>query len=209
MKRTHLAAMLCVAACLSSRAALAEPPPPPDVTVPVPPPVRRYVTVEWSPLALFLGKISANVVIAPVDHHSIVLSPFYASTTTIPIYIYDNGGNPTQLPQQTFKGGGGELGYRYYFGRGGPRGFFVGPSLMFGAFTATAQNGADTQFFNLGVAADVGFQALVLDRISLSLGAGAQYNATTTTIPNQQFPADVFANSGVRPRLLASVGCAF
>jgi hypothetical protein len=113
------------------------------------------------------------------------------------------------LPSQSFTGAGSELGYRYYFGRGGPRGMFLGPSFVLGDFSAKAQDGSTTSYIQLGGALDLGFQALVLDRISLSLGAGLQYLASSPTIPPQQFPADVYANSGLRPRLLASIGVAF
>jgi hypothetical protein len=211
--RRALLVMLCL---LAPRMVLADPNQKEgiDVTLHDAPPVRRFVAIEWNPVSLIIGKISANVIIVPVDHFGIVISPYYASTSTSPIYLYDDTANPlapaptSQAPKQTFTGGGTELGARYYFGRGGPRGFFLGPSFMVADFTATAANASTTQFLNLGFAADVGFQALVVDRLSLSLGVGVQYTFTDKTIPNQQFPADVYANAGFRPRALASIGFA-
>lgn len=217
MKRAWSLA-IAIAITTPSATAFANPPPAQtevhvapavDVTLPDSPPARRWVAIELNPVALIIGKISANVILVPIDHHGIVLSPFFASTTTEPIYVYDAASNPTQLPQQSFTGGGGELGYRYYFGRGGPRGLFFGPSLVIADFVSKAQNGDTKSYLAFGGAADIGFQALVFDRLSLSLGAGLQYLATSTTIPQQQFPADVFANSGLRPRALASIGFAF
>ena len=102
-----------------------------------------------------------------------------------------------------------EIGYRYYFGQGGPRGLFLGPSLILGAFDAKAQNGTSTSYADFGLAADIGYQVLVADRVSLSLGAGLQYTATSKSIPDQQFPAEIYANDGLRPRVLASLGWAF
>ncbi len=199
-----------VATLLSSRAAVAEPPPPVDVVIHDAPHSRRILAIEWNPLPLFtIGKLSANVVFVPVDHHALVLSPFYAWTSTAPIYIFDDAGTPTQLPEQKFKGFGGEIGYRYYFGEGGPRGFFVGPSLILASFTATAADASKTHFFDVGVAADAGYEVLIADNVALSLGGGLQYVATTKSIPDQQFPARIYANSGLRPRVLASVGWAF
>jgi len=163
-----------------------------------------------------LAKVSFDVVIAPLAHHAIVVSPFYANTSTAPIWTYDpSGNNPVVLPQQKFEGFGGELGYRYYFGDGGLRGVFVGPSFIIGAFTATAQNTSQTQFLQLGGAVDVGYQALVADCVSLGAGVGLQYTFADVTggaassIPNQQYPARVYANGGVFPRLLLSIGWAF
>ncbi len=217
MKRSWSLA-ISVAITATSAVALADPQPTQaevhassavDVTFADTPPARRWVAIEFNPVALIIDKISLNVILVPTDHHAIVLSPFFAFTATKPIYIYDAAANPTQLPRQTFTGGGGELGYRYYFGRGGPRGLFFGPSLVLADFVAEAQNGDTKNYLELGAAVDIGFQALVLDRVSLSLGMGLQYLATSTTIPQQQFPADVFANSGLRPRALASIGFAF
>ena len=68
-----------VATLLSSRAAVAEPPPPVDVVIHDAPHSRRILAIEWNPLPLFtIGKLSANVVFVPVDHHALVISPFYA-----------------------------------------------------------------------------------------------------------------------------------
>lgn len=209
MKRQLTAALLFALASTSTTAAFAEAPRAVDVTIALAPPPRRWVAIEFNPVSLIIGKISANLIIVPIEHHGLVLNPFFASTSTVPIFVYDDAGNATQLPVQKFMGGGGELGYRYYFGRGGPRGLFIGPSFILGDYSATAQDGSSSSFLSFGGAADIGFQALVADRVSLSLGAGLQFNATSKTIPQQQFPADVYANTGFRPRLLASIGCAF
>lgn len=171
-------------------------------------PPRRLLSLEWNPLSLIIGKISVNAVIVPGDHHALVLNPFYASTTTNAIYVYDDQGNSTQLPVQTFSGLGGEIGYRYYTGLRGPRGFFVGPSLILSALNAKAQNGSTTGYLDYGLAADIGYELLVVDSLSLTLGAGVQYAAPSQTIPAQQFPADVYANARVLPRALVSIGWA-
>jgi hypothetical protein len=181
-----------------------------DVVVRDPTPPRRIVSIEWNPLPLVaIDKLSANVIVVPLDHHALVLSPFYVSTTTAPIYVFDDAGNPTQLPEQKFTGFGGELGYRYYAGEGGPRGFFVGPSVLVGSFDATAQDGTKTPFLDLGLVADAGYQILLAERVALSLGGGVQYMWTSKSIPDQQFPARIYANRGVAPRLLMSLGWAF
>jgi hypothetical protein len=170
----------------------------------------RTVLVEWNPLSLVvIGRISANVVIAPVEHHALTLTPYYGWANTAPINVFASNGDYWQLPKQHFDAFGGEIGYRYYFGHGGPRGVFIGPSLLLADVDAKAQDGTKTNFLNFGLAADVGYQMLVADRFSIGLGVGVQYTATSKSIPDQQFPAEISANAGVRPRALFSLGWAF
>ena len=197
-------------AALTSGIAFAEEPTPGvDVVIREEPPPRRILTIQFNPLPAILGKFGADVIITPVSHHALVLSPSYVSVETAPIYIFDEAGMATQLPKQKFSGWGGELGYRYYFGERGPRGFFLGPSLMLSSLTAQAQDGSKTRFLDYGIAGDIGFQALLGDSVALTLGGGVQYTKTDKAIPDQQFPAKLFANGGVHPRLLLSVGWAF
>lgn len=214
--RIGCATMVMLATTLAGgRSAMAAAPPPVDVKVQDPPSPTRTIVVSVEPLPIVtIGKWSANVVFAPVTHHALSLSPFYASTRTVPVAIFDNTslqtGQPSaQLPKQHFEGFGAELGYRYYFGNDGPRGVFVSPSLLIGSFTATAADTAQTGFWNLGLAADAGYEALIANRFAITLGAGLQGTVTTRSIPNQQFPAELYANGGLRPRLLLSFGWAF
>lgn len=199
---------------------------PVEVVVPEDAPARRWLGIEWNPLPFFtmhtgvrpsdpgrpaqggLGKLSIDVVFAPLEHHALVLSPFYVLTRTTPITIFADDATPTRLPIQTFRGFGTELGYRYYFGSSGLRGVFVGPSLIIGSFTAKAENGDKKSYADYGAAVDFGYQALVLDRLALGLGVGLQYTTTSKSIPDQMLWAKVFANSTLFPRVLASVGWA-
>jgi hypothetical protein len=75
--------------------------------------------------------------------------------------------------------------------------------------TATAANNTTTSFSDYGFAIDAGYGALIAERFALTLGAGAQYLLISKTIPDQQYPASVFANSGLRPRFLAGLGYSF
>jgi hypothetical protein len=212
--------LAAIAVAPSARAA---PPPAVDVTIPLPKAPRRVVAIEANPLSLLIGRLSAQLVVVPVEHHALVLNPYFAHVKTEPIYTYQDctgskdpacAGQPfgsgiaTQLPQQKFQGFGGELGYRHYSGRGGPRGFFFGPSLLFGALTATAGDGSKTSYFDFGLALDLGYQVLLGDDVSIALGAGLQYTNTSKKIPPQQYPAEVYANAGLRPRFLFSIGWA-
>jgi hypothetical protein len=181
-----------------------------DVVMRDEPAPRRVVALGWNPVPLLtLGTISADVVIAPIDHHALVLSPIVTRQTTSPFWIYDDSQAPTQLPQQSFASWGGEIGYRYYAGTGGARGVFLGSSFLLSAVKATAANGDVTHYDRYGLAVDAGFSALVADRFLLSLGGGLQYTATTKSIPAQQWPVDLYANGGLSPRILGTIGMAF
>jgi len=213
-------ALAWLATSTATRAASAQPPPPVDVVLRESPSPHRMFTVEWNPLALIIERFSLNVVFVPVDHHALILSPFYTWSSTTPYAtgidasgsgLMDANGMPYTLNvlSQTFKGFGGELGYRYYFDRGGPRGFFLGPSFLLAAITATAGNGSETSFADLGFAADAGYEALLADCIAVSVGGGVQYTLPTKSMPDQQWPASIYANNGFRPRFLLSLGYAF
>jgi hypothetical protein len=206
----------------ATRAGSAQQPPaatPVDVEVKQIPPPHRTLTIDWNPLALFIDRFSLDAVIAPGDHHALVLTGFYTWASTAEFAtsldaqgrpLVDANGNPYTLsvPSQSFKGFGGELGYRYYAGRGGARGFFGGPSFLVESITATPYYGPQTSFMGYGVAGDVGYEALVADTIAVTVGAGLQYTFTSKSIPPQQLPASIVANERLYPRLLLSFGYA-
>jgi len=194
-------------------AADADPSHPVDVRVVEPTPPRRWFAIEWNPLSAFLKRASFSVELVPVSHHALTLNGYYFNTTTNPFQetLTGSSGRATTylVPAQKFAGGGGELGYRYYAGEEGPRGFFVGPSFLFVNVADTAADKRVTKYWDLGGAIDLGYQALLSDRIVLGVGAGIQYTRTTTRIPSQQLPAKVYANNLLFPRALFSIGCAF
>jgi hypothetical protein len=216
-----IAAALAVLAVLAGRA-VAEPAGKPacdanglcEVIVREPPPAAHRLAISWHPLPLIagFGKLELDAQLVPLDHHAIILNGFYSQTATAPIALQDATGMPTlQLPEQKFTAIGLELGYRYYGGLAGPRGWFVGPSLI-AARVHEAQgrfgDGSTTDYMDFGVAVDVGYAAVV-DHVALSAGLGAQGLVTSRTIPPQQFPARTYADAGISPRFVASVGYAF
>jgi hypothetical protein len=186
---------------------------PVDVELKETPPPHRTLTIDWNPLALFIDRFSLDAVIAPGDHHALVVTGFdtWASTAEFATSLDAQGnqlGYTLSVPSQSFKGFGGELGYRYYGGRGGARGFFGGPSFLIESITATPYRGSDTSFMGYGVAGDVGYEALVADTVAVTIGAGLQYTFTSKSIPPQQLPASIVANERLYPRLLLSFGYA-
>jgi hypothetical protein len=207
----------------------AEQPPaatPVDVELKETPPPHRTLTIDWNPLALFIDRFSLDAVIAPGDHHALVVTGFYTWASTAEWAssldaqgrpLVDSNGSITgspgtqytlSVPSQSFKGFGGELGYRYYAGKGGARGFFGGPSFLLESMTATPYVGNQTSYMGYGVAGDVGYEALVADTVAVTVGAGLQYTFTSKSIPPQQLPASIVANERLYPRLLLSFGYA-
>lgn len=191
---------------------------PVDVKLVEPPQPHRTLTIEWNPIALVISRFTASIVVVPGDHHALVISPYYTWVTTVPYATQiDSQGNslgsdnqPVTLNvlSQSFHGYGAELGYRYYPGKGGPRGVFAGPSFIISSITGKAGNGAETPFLDLGGAIDIGYEALVANTVAITLGGGLQYTFPSKSIPTQQWPASIYANDGVRPRVLVSIGYA-
>jgi hypothetical protein len=182
----------------------------------------RHITITWNPVTLFAMRAQFSLELMLTDHHVLELTGYYAGTRTNEVY-------PT-LPDRTtdtshehalttfFQGGGGEFGYRWFSGKEGPRGFYIGPSFLLGHFTATPARGAGTSaevqgvaipFWNYGGAIDLGYQAIIADRLVVGLGGGLQYTVPSHTFPAQELPASVYANRGLRPRFLITLGVAF
>lgn len=202
-----LAAAIVVAL---ARAAAAEPGV--DVKLHDAPPDEHRLAIEVNPLPLVFGKASADLILVPVDHLGVVVNLFYSYASTAPIVVQDASGAPMlQLPEQKFTTFGGELGVRYYRGTRGPRGLFVGPSLILARVheeQGQFGDGSHTDYVDFGLAVDVGYSMLI-DHVVLAMGAGVQGLLTSKSIPAQQFPAKIYADGGVLPRLLFSVGYAF
>jgi hypothetical protein len=159
---------------------------------------RRWLTLSYNPFTLQASRYGANAELLVASHHVVAGTLYWANTLT----------NEDSFSNR-FRGIGGEIGYRYYTGHDGPRGLFFGPSFLLGAFDAIPARGATTHFGNYGLAVDFGYQALVADRWVVGVGGGIQYNRPDKTFPQQEVPASVYANPGVRPRLLLALGVAF
>jgi hypothetical protein len=168
---------------------------------------HRNVAIEITPLSLIIEHYGAGLELMPFEHHALLLSAYYFATTTAK-YPADQKAGPHA--SNDFNGVGGEIGYRYYYGHNGPRGLFVGPSLLLGKFKAVPNaGGSSTSFYDLGVGADVGYQAILGDAWVFGFSAGAQYTWASQSFPAQEAPAAYHANSGIHPRMQIAVGYAF
>lgn len=196
-RRRRLGSLLAMGSVLAPSVARAEPPPPDLVAVHEAPPPTRRLAISYNPLTLMLQRYGGNVEVLLASHHALGVSAYYAHART------------NEDTNNVFRGVGGELGYRWYAGDNGPRGFYVGPSLLLGRFEAVPARGDSVSFWNVGGAMDLGWQALVADRVLFGLGAGLQYSAPTASLPAQEVTASVYANAGLRPRLSLAFGVAF
>ncbi|MDP9149234.1 MAG: DUF3575 domain-containing protein [Myxococcota bacterium] len=166
----------------------------------------KPVALQGNPLGLVVGRYSADLEFLPEPHHALHL-------TAIGYYA---------LPgvDDSFRGFGAELGYRWYAGEHGAHGIFAGASFLVGEYRyvhTTANQSIldmpdDTQFLSLGGAVDGGFQAILLGNLTVGAGAGIQFTADTAR-PHFEYVNhawhDAVYGPGVRPRILVSIGAAF
>ena len=82
----------------------------------------------------------------------------------------------------------------------------MGPSLIVADVQATPAAGSTTSLTDFGVAVDIGYQMLVAERWTVALGVGAEYVFTSKSLPDQQWPANLYANAGFHPRPLVALG---
>jgi len=158
--------------------------------------------IELNPLPFYFGRLSANLEYMPVLHHAIILSPQITHTSSD---IAVTGGSNVS---QTFSGFGGEAGYRYYTGRKGLDGVFVGPSLILGFYNAGLPNG-DQAFTTMGVAVDAGVKTVIYDHLMVGAGAGIQWLKVSHDFNDLPTRSEMAVGNGVKPRILAEVGYAF
>lgn len=119
--------------------------------------------------------------------------------------------------QESFRGFGGELGYRYYLSKDGPFGFFAGGSLLLGRYTYSRtagerSNAMSLDYVSFGAAADVGYAFQVARHVVVALAGGVQYTGASQEPPfngGANEGPDFWYGPGVRPRLTASVGWVF
>jgi hypothetical protein len=160
------------------------------------------VSLELNPLAFFAAKIGGNVEIWIAPHHALTLSP------------------AAQLFGPDFSGFTAETGYRYYSKADALAGFFLGVSIGGGWFSYEPNNAStdavpdEARTSVYGAAVDVGYQWLISQWFLVSLGAGVlvQHGAKREyELHGGDFThvAELFLNSGVRPRVLVSTGVAF
>ena len=208
---------------LTANEARADEPAPPPLAQPAPggeqPAPKKGDDAEMkrfalavNPLGLTIGRYSITGEYMVAQHHAVTLNPFY---THAPVTITVGG---KEYDAGALNGFGGELGYRYYTGKKGMTGFFVGPSLLFAALSQSAAAGegapgskGSQSFTSLGGAVDIGGQAVLGPGIVLGGGFGLQYTKNSESLDSKDLnlASAIIAGGGVRPRFLFAFGYAF
>jgi hypothetical protein len=205
--RFRLALVLPLASLFATSVAAAAGIPERDRVAPAQEPEMKSLSLELNPIGMAIGRYSVNVEYLPLPHHALVLNPYFA-------YVNADVQAGDVEYSQSFVGGGGELGYRFYTGSKGPHGFYVGPSFLFGQYSASQDAvgsipATSAGFTTLGGAIDIGGQAMVGPGIVIGGGFGVQYTKATEDFEDLPFAAAILAGGGFRPRVLLSAGFAF
>lgn len=168
----------------------------------------KHFSVELNPLGIAIGRYSLQGEYMLAKHHAVTLNPFFNHT---PITYTVNG---KDIDGGALNGFGGEAGYRFYTGSKGANGFFIGPSVLFGSYTADPpgdSGGKSQSFTSIGGAVDLGGQAIIGPGIVIGAGAGVQYTKTSEDVntDNVNLAPAAIAGGGVRPRFLLALGFSF
>jgi hypothetical protein len=167
---------------------------------------HKQFTLNVNPLSYAIGRYGVDFQFLPMQHHAIVVNPFFANVNAESTSTF-NG--TTTTSSQKFSGFGGELGYRFYSGERGANGFFVGPSLIAGTYSASANGGDKVAFNSIGWAVDLGGQHVFRNGFTIGGGFGLQYTKVNKDFTDLPLTAGVLAGGGFRPRFLLALGYSF
>jgi hypothetical protein len=165
---------------------------------------RKRLALTINPVAALIGRWGGNIEILPVAHHGIVLSGSYVTRSDCCTSTPGDSAGASPQSSGLLRGGFGELGYRYYTGKRGPTGLFIGPSLV----TGVLSTGTEGTISLVGAALDVGGQ-FMFHGFVFGAGAGVQALHASRSITKTDDPTvDVLTQSMIAPRVLATVGYA-
>ncbi len=140
----------------------------------------RWFALELNPLAAVLGRYSFNAELMTGQHLALIANPFVR---------YANDGTVTVSTSPEVVAGGSELGFRYYTGHDGPRGFFIGPSLI----VESVSHRGGPKSAPVGFAADLGGQWVSQGGFIISGGAGLATIYDFPDIEATAFPRVLFS----------------
>lgn len=175
-------------------------------------PRRKQFAFTVNPLNYLILRYGFNFEYQPVAHHGLIVSPHFESLS----------GNPSDDCSDTkckitLRGGGVELGYRFYTGSQGFNGLFVSPSLVLAAYDVDSVHyGSNSHrtYTSIGAALDVGGQWQT-GHFVLGGGIGVQYKeflGERFGVPERGLEAIFMqynASDEFHLRVLMSIGYAF
>lgn len=150
----------------------------------------RFLSVRANPLALFVGRVSADAEWMFAPHHALIGSPHFVFARK----RSDLVARALGFAGDAATGFGVELGYHYFTGDAPLEGLFLGPSLL---LDSTRQTPNLPSFASYGVAFDVGYQAIIGNGLTLAAGGGVLVMSTSGQ------------SSYFAPRVLLGVGWTF
>lgn len=176
-------------------------------------PPMKHIAIEANPFGILIGHYSAQLELMPWRHSAFIINPHFDHVSS-DISSSDGAGNSVSY-SESFTGFGTELGYRFYTGKTGMTGFYFGPSVLLGTYTASADSALSTtgqsssiSFQQIGGALDIGGQAVVGPGVVIGAGFGLQYTAVNQSFNDLPLTASILAGGGIRPRFLFSIGYA-
>lgn len=165
----------------------------------------RSIGLTANPLSLILLRIGLNIDYLPAPHHAITVNPFGQF-----ISVGDKGSIGGETSYTNI---GGELGYRFYTGRRGANGFFVGPFFTLmnsSASTSVTLAGKTTEssasLLSYGGGVDLGGQHVFKSGFTIGGGAGVMYLKSSATAANTSTTVKF---DGALPRFLFTIGYSF
>jgi hypothetical protein len=177
------------------------------------------LAIAANPLALLVGRYSAQAEVRPSERLGIVVNPYaadHAQTFQGNGVDYDS----SQVVTLGVTGFGAEAGPRFYSSGAAVSGF-LGPSLLVGRFVFTRSDQGVPQtpqhFWRGGIAIDGGLRVDTTIGFLFEVGGGLEY---TIGSPDMSCPMpaqsslcvtdeELAYGSGLRPRILLSVGWGF
>lgn len=172
----------------------------------------RRITLTVNPLAVVMNRWGANVEVLPARHHGIVVSGYLQSFSLGRVRPFLPEDAQSYVRDDAPSLAGGELGYRFYTGRTGADGLFIGPSgvVVPLAYPRIAPRSAGVElqpYRAFGGALDVGLQSVT--RIGLTVGGGLGVMVLTSKLPADPNRLAMPFSSNVLPRLLFTAGWSF
>ncbi len=170
---------------------------------------RRPVAVTLNLLAVAMDRYGANLELSPAPHHAVAGSAYYQS---LPIWAVRAIAGQDAIKDRGATSFGGELGYRYYTGRRGADGFFVGGSfvampLAYPRVSTDFRSIELRHFIATGAALDIGVQKVFGSGFTLGGGAGVMYLGYDVPSDNRRVLSGFEPH--VLPRLLLMAGWSF
>jgi hypothetical protein len=156
--------------------------------------------VQISPLAWLIGRFGLDFEALVASHHGMT------GTLHGDAIAGGNGGTIFSTGGGPYTGFGGELGWHIYALPGELRGWWMGPSAVFGVYENGPTAGPSSTFSQIGVAIDMGAR---FGRGGFAFDIGGGVQVVHLSNPGQWTDTVRLIDAQVRPRILLALGYCF